>query len=297
MFGEVQFENFLEGVEQGRIDGLEIDETGLDANHVAVHSTSEMNIKRNVVEKSEANDATDKLEEEQVIRIDIRESIRLERRTFTGRVEESIIGIDDLLTNDLEPFTGQTTCVSTFLLTEANLHRASKLLRSASSDQVETLREAVLSGDGEIHLLSVATEFGNLLAELFLFELKVDESGGVLEELEGPFEERWSPVEASVHKEAVLLQETSDHVWKFWFGRSSLLQLGDGLFGDFRDFIRFTHQDFSFSTLHLRRSRITNFTGGGNITGISLLKKDIVAVCRRETTATCVVTTSTSRRV
>ena len=69
-----------------------------------------------------ADDAADELEEHQMLRIDATETVGVESGAIgSDRNEESVVGVEHASSEDLEPFSSDSTGVHTLLAVEANV--------------------------------------------------------------------------------------------------------------------------------------------------------------------------------
>ena len=124
----------------------------------------------------EADHTADEAEVAQVLIVDARVGVGLERHAFRAVDEEGKVGVDNILCEKLEPFSHETTGVNTFLALELDLNGAQEVAGVAVPEGDETLREAAGACHVHGHLGAAVAEAVKLVAELLHFEVEVQQT-------------------------------------------------------------------------------------------------------------------------
>mmetsp|Transcript_34163 Transcript_34163/g.47568 ORF Transcript_34163/g.47568 Transcript_34163/m.47568 type:complete len:319 (+) Transcript_34163:452-1408(+) len=132
----------LEAFVVRRIDGLDVRERGLHAQHVLVEGAREVRVEQLLVIDGLPDEAPDELEVVEVVRIDVRVRVWLEYiRVVRGGGEQAVPGVEDLARQEQEPLPGQPPSVHTGLTVEFDRDRPLQLLHAAVLDLVVRILE------------------------------------------------------------------------------------------------------------------------------------------------------------
>lgn len=154
-----------EGLVVIKIKSLHILERDWLAKNTSVHGSAEMAVQNTSLVQSLSDDATNKLEEREMLRIDVTHGVGMEGGSVRGnRVEEGVVGIEHLSGESSEPLSGNTAGIDTFLTVEANVELAIlDFVRRLVVEVLEGVHEDLVTANVELHrgmsntILSVAS--------------------------------------------------------------------------------------------------------------------------------------------